>query len=166
MPLPTKPAELIVPIVTVNSGTLLVHELWGTAFLVQPGLFMSAKHVFGIEVPPGQTLGAVLLRGRELEPIVFPLTSVHTDPDYDIATAQVAEWPRSDSLNIATDDMLFMNQNVLTIEYSHPERGVQLNDGRAAMGVATSNIKLRLVCRSNCRSNFLAADRARVLRSP
>jgi hypothetical protein len=135
MPLPDIPTTVIVPVVTVTTGTLIVHELWGTAFLVRPGIFMSAKHVFGISVPQDHTLSVVYLRGSGVEPVAIPITSVYSDPNYDIAIARAERWPRNDALDLAADDQLAMNHNVLTVEYSNPDRSVLLEDGRMAMNI-------------------------------
>jgi hypothetical protein len=135
MPLPTRPQTLIAPVTTVTKGTNRVHELWGTCFLVKPGLFMSAKHVFGIDVPQDQTLSVVRFSDQGADPESIPVSSVYSHPGYDIAIARVERWPRGDYLPIAPNDHLSMNVNVLTIEYSQPDRHVPLPDGTTAMGI-------------------------------
>ena len=135
MPLPSSPTTVIAPVISVTTGTNVAHELWGTAFLVGPHLFMSARHVFGVEVPEGQTLSVVLFSDEGLDPIPVPVTYVYTDPGYDIAIARVEYWPRDDSFSLAPDDRLTMNTNILTIEYSEPGRQVPLEDGGTAMGI-------------------------------
>lgn len=136
MSLPSNPTTVIVPVVTVVAGTTKVVDLWGTAFLVRPGLFMSAKHVFGIDLPPSLALAVVLFRGPGADPIPVAAKPVYLDPRRDIAVARVDDWPRSDGLTLAPDDdQLVMNTDILTIEYSEPDRGILLEDGQSAIGI-------------------------------
>ena len=135
MPLPGNPTTVIVPVVTVVAGTTKVVDLWGTAFLVGSDLFMSAKHVFGIDVPQGQALAVVLFGGSGAEPIPVPARLIYSDPIRDVAVARVDDWPRSDGLTLAPDNQLAMNTDILTIEYSEPDRGILLEDGQSAIGI-------------------------------
>jgi hypothetical protein len=138
MPLPRKPLSAIVPVVTRTAGLSedRVHELLGTAFLVGPGLFMSAKHVFGVTPPAGQETAVVLNDSGDLSG--HSLKVVYQDSKHDIAIAQSEGWPEEEILTVAPTDNLIMNHNVLTVEYSPTQGGVQLPDGRTAMTITAN----------------------------
>lgn len=142
MPLPTSPTRVIVPIVTVTEGTIMAHELWGTAFMVGPNIIMSARHVLDVEVPEGQVLAALVL-ADEIETV--PLTDLYLDPTYDIALAKVPTWPLDEYLEITPDDTIAYNAGVLCVEYSPTEMNAPMPDGRSAMHLSANHHQGHLV---------------------
>jgi hypothetical protein len=136
--LPRHPTTLISQVVTRTSGIKedRVHLALGTAFLVDKGIFMSAKHVFGVVPDAGHELAAVHLDGRNLTG--FALQVIYKDPVHDIAVARAEQWPDLQPLVIAPADNLTMNINVLTVEYSATRSGVPRPDGQSAMHITPS----------------------------
>lgn len=78
----------------------------------------------------GQALSVVLPGGHDVDPVPVLAELIYSDPTRDIAVARVNGWPRNDGLLITADDQLVMNTNILTIEYSEPDRGIPRDDGR------------------------------------
>ena len=137
MPLPSNALSVIAPVVTRTVGMQdRVHDLLGTSFLVGQRLFMSAKHVFGVIPQVGQEL-AVVSHGEALSAHLAEV--IYQDPKHDIAIARVTQWPGDGGpLAITPTDILTMNSNVLTGEFSPTRSGVQLSDGRTAMAISVN----------------------------
>jgi hypothetical protein len=110
MPLPSNPLSVIVPVIGLLPNGR-ASELFGTGFMVAPRLLMSAKHVLGVSIPPGQQLAAVKLTDGSPRPI--PLVVRYLDPEHDVAVAHVTDWPGDDHLAIQPADVLRMNIDVL-----------------------------------------------------
>jgi Trypsin-like peptidase domain len=137
MPLLRRPTSVIIPIALGRvESERRAGDILGTAFLVGPNLFMSAHHVLGVEPAPGQTLAALLVDGEHIGAYAAEL--VFSDPHRDIALARVEDWPVTEHLPISNTDELFMNQNVLTIEYSPTRTGVPMPDGDSGIDITAN----------------------------
>lgn len=134
MPLPQKPTMVIAPVVTNTIGTKdSGHEVLGTCFQVGPGLFMSAKHVFGIAPSAGLEISLVF---DSADPIsTYKAQLVYQDPKLDISIARVEGWPVDEPFKIAPTNELAMNTGVLTVEYSPTRPRGELPDGRPTMPI-------------------------------
>jgi hypothetical protein len=138
MPLPRQPFRNIVPVVTRTVGIEedRVHNLLGTAFMVGKGLFMSAHHVFGVIPAVNQEIAVILNEDNVLT--LFAAQMLYQDSNHDIAVARVEHWPDFEPLSIDPTDNLTMNLDIVTVEYSPTQSGVQLSDGRSAMAIAAN----------------------------
>ena len=136
MPLPGKPTTVIVPVVTVVAGTTKVYNFVGYCFLGRVGSLYECETCLRYRCPArGEALAVVLFGGSGAEPIPVPARLIYSDPIRDVAVARVDDWPRSDGLTLAPDNQLAMNTDILTIEYSEPDRGILLEDGQSAIGI-------------------------------
>ncbi len=133
MPLPERPQQVIVPVVTMSSVTGTVDDLLGTGFMVAPGVIMSAKHVLGVIPPEDHCLSAASMDGVNGTVPTYEIEDLYLDPKFDIAVGRVREWPDEKHMQIKTDDNLHMNWDVLTVEYSDTQRNVPMPNGRREM---------------------------------